>query len=629
MDWIDEADRLALLSRSSQTSEARQLHPLLRDFLGRQLKATAPGHDIRLMHLRVARFVSTSDPLTAAHHFLEASDQAEAVRCLGTSALTTMGTGQAGRASDLLDRMAGPVTDPAVAAIRARKLLEQGDLKAATELLENADISSSPPDVRAVVRHTMLALGWRSGDREMLFETLRAVQQDAEAPQVLADIFQIYLDASPLAASPVPYSALAERMEKMSRSQHRSGQTYYAAISLHNAAQTMIAAGRYDQSIRLGEDALAAFDEIPHADVEKFSTHAVLAIAAFELGDSSNGEMHIRTALSSGLERGDVHTECAHTLALLGDCDRASHLLLSASELEFAGRSDLAGRLLHVFAQALMAMAVHPEEARRSLSGTPDSMPLDTGYVLDRQMLIALTYVLSGEMSAARELLEDSLDVARARGAWRVSSRLKVLHAIASADADELRASITAAAASGELALLTIADAVSASLWLAPEVPLEVRQSIAHWPRRWLPGIRRQLDDGGTRNAAIAARLLDEFGEAHDLTRLRAFAKAYRKVARSSPSLGTQLARRVAPPLELSDLGRTSFVVGDRTVDIAAIRRKPAALLMFLVTRPGFAANREQTLDELWPESDPEFGFEQPKSISFLSQARSRSVVRR
>jgi DNA-binding SARP family transcriptional activator len=36
------------------------------------------------------------------------------------------------------------------------------------------------------------------------------------------------------------------------------------------------------------------------------------------------------------------------------------------------------------------------------------------------------------------------------------------------------------------------------------------------------------------------------------------------------------------------------------------MRRKPAALLMFLVTRPGHSATREQVLDELWPDGDPE-----------------------
>jgi DNA-binding SARP family transcriptional activator len=35
------------------------------------------------------------------------------------------------------------------------------------------------------------------------------------------------------------------------------------------------------------------------------------------------------------------------------------------------------------------------------------------------------------------------------------------------------------------------------------------------------------------------------------------------------------------------------------------MRRKPASLLMYLVTRPTFTATREQVLEELWPDNDP------------------------
>jgi len=605
-EWIDEADRLNLLSRSSQTSDARQLHPLLRDFLTRQLRMHETDEAIRQMHLRVADSLLAVEPLTAAHHYLEAGETAEATRCLSASVLTTMGTGQAGTASDLIDRLKGIVSDPAVAAIRARKLLEQGELDAASEVLARINISNSNSDVRAVVRHARLALGWRNGDRDLMFETLREIQLDPEAPSILADIFQIYLDASPLSRRPITLSALAERMERMGLGQWQSGQMYYRAISLHNAAQTMLAAGRYDETRRLGAAALDAFEDIPHADVDRYSTHAVLAAAAFELGDSVSGEREIRAALASGLESGDVHAECAHTLAILGDTERATQLVLTATDLDSVGRSDFGGKLLNTFTRSLVEMPQSSDEARMWLLQTPDSMPLDMGYQVDRQMLIALSYLLSQDHASARDVAVEALKVAKARGARRTLSRLGVILAIANLNPEAVRRAFTSAAASGELAMLTVADGVAAALWLVPEVPVELRESIARWPRRWLPAIRRQLNSGGTPNAAVAARLLDEFGESSDLTRLKAFAKAYRKMSRSAPSLGTRLARRVAAPLEVSDLGRTTFTVGDRVVELGAIRRKASALLLFLVTRPGFAANREQTWDALWPETDPD-----------------------
>jgi DNA-binding SARP family transcriptional activator len=35
------------------------------------------------------------------------------------------------------------------------------------------------------------------------------------------------------------------------------------------------------------------------------------------------------------------------------------------------------------------------------------------------------------------------------------------------------------------------------------------------------------------------------------------------------------------------------------------MRRKPAALLLYLVSRPAFTAHRDQAIDDLWPEADP------------------------
>ena len=217
------------------------------------------------------------------------------------------------------------------------------------------DVSASAPDVRAVFRHTRLSLGWRTGNRDLMFDTLREIQEDSETPPVLRDIFQIFVDASPLSPTPIPYPVLAARLERMAKTQREAGHTYYAAISLHNAAIASIAAGRFADGSRLGLEALAVFDLLPHFDTEKYSTHAVLALCFFERGDRLAGEEHVRTALSSGLERGDVHAECAYTLAALGQRTRADQLLVSADELERQGRSDVTGNLLRAFTRALLS----------------------------------------------------------------------------------------------------------------------------------------------------------------------------------------------------------------------------------------------------------------------------------
>lgn len=165
--WIDECDRLGLLSRASQQTEARHLHPLLRDFLVRTLIQRHPPDSIRRMHLGLARAVAGSEPLLASRHFIEAGDKVEAMRCLGRSVMLTMGSGQWGVASSLIDRLGGVPADPPVAALRARRLIEEGDLPGAAALLADVDITDAPPDVRAVFRHAKLSLGWRTGDRDL------------------------------------------------------------------------------------------------------------------------------------------------------------------------------------------------------------------------------------------------------------------------------------------------------------------------------------------------------------------------------------------------------------------------------------------------------------------------------
>jgi DNA-binding SARP family transcriptional activator len=254
----------------------------------------------------------------------------------------------------------------------------------------------------------------------------------------------------------------------------------------------------------------------------------------------------------------------------------------------------------------LAAVPSDPYEAVSLLQDVTAAMPLDTGYDLDRETLLALSYLMAGDLVSAAEIGESARKFAELKGSRRTSVRLEIVLAMADSDSARLIDAIDRAATVGELALLTMADAVGRYLWLVPNVPPQLLNSIRMWPRRWLPILRRALDEGGTANAATAAALLDEYGELVDVPRLRAFAKTYRRQLRRCGSVGRALARRVAPTLEIRDLGRTHIVVGDRQVPVGRMRRKSAALLLYLASRPGHTATREQVLEELWPESDPD-----------------------
>jgi DNA-binding SARP family transcriptional activator len=55
----------------------------------------------------------------------------------------------------------------------------------------------------------------------------------------------------------------------------------------------------------------------------------------------------------------------------------------------------------------------------------------------------------------------------------------------------------------------------------------------------------------------------------------------------------------------VEDQGRVTILVGPRSVEGSAIRRKVLGLLCFLLSRPRFAAARDEVLDALWPDFDP------------------------
>ena len=70
--------------------------------------------------------------------------------------------------------------------------------------------------------------------------------------------------------------------------------------------------------------------------------------------------------------------------------------------------------------------------------------------------------------------------------------------------------------------------------------------------------------------------------------------------------LGRRLSRRVADRVYIEDQGRVAIVIGDRVVPGSEIRRKVLALPCFLLTRPDMSATRDQVLDAIWPELEPD-----------------------
>ena len=213
--------------------------------------------------------------------------------------------------------------------------------------------------------------------------------------------------------------------------------------------------------------------------------------------------------------------------------------------------------------------------------------------------------------------LVTALQVAEHQQAWFWSKTIRLTQALVSGN-DELAAHIRSLepvdaaylSIQAELVVRRLADLDQASL-------ATVRQEAIQRPERWRWALRQLLLSQAARSGDIrrAAELLDLVGDANDVKLLRGLAK---KKSLKIPDAGRALTRRLAPPAFIDDLGRVTVQVGDRVIPGTEIRKKVLSLLTFLLTRPQFTASREQVVEALWPEMEPEAGANSLNQTSYF-----------
>jgi DNA-binding SARP family transcriptional activator len=123
-------------------------------------------------------------------------------------------------------------------------------------------------------------------------------------------------------------------------------------------------------------------------------------------------------------------------------------------------------------------------------------------------------------------------------------------------------------------------------------------------PERWHRPVRLATESGSRAGRVKAGYILEQIGSLDDVAVLRALARDVRPRL-SIPDLGRSLARRLATRVFVEDLGRVRILVGDSRIEGTSLRRKVLALLCLLITRPRFAATREEVIEILWPDFDP------------------------
>jgi DNA-binding SARP family transcriptional activator len=206
---------------------------------------------------------------------------------------------------------------------------------------------------------------------------------------------------------------------------------------------------------------------------------------------------------------------------------------------------------------------------------------------------------------SSHEELDAATKFAASQGATAVRRIGELLHAV-SDGGDEVDRVVEVLGEATPWHLSQIAEELIPTLPKLGETAYGHIHSTAHrHPERWRTALRRVLDQEGRDVNLPAARLLESIGDRSDVVRLRRLARSTRRRPEAA-SLGRALARRLADRVQVEDQGRISLEIGSRTVLGSSVRRKVLAMLTFLITRPDMSATRDQVLDALWPELDPE-----------------------
>jgi DNA-binding SARP family transcriptional activator len=480
--------------------------------------------------------------------------------------------------------------------------IEVGRLADAISRLEAIDRQSLSPQARALVRHALLRAHYLDGDRSRAAAMVDEVLLDPESPQ----LFRNLADAHRLVFSSgidTTLDDMVSRLADLVRQHEDAELPFFAAISLHNLTMAHLYRGDYLAAIGTGSQAGSLFESTGRVR-DCHGTYAVLAICSAELGRIAESHEYAEIARRGLTDDTDGLEPLTYLALTTGDESFVGSMPDAIAAMRMQRSTPPASRT-EAAAMHLFAAITRPELAG---DGSLDlDMPLDTigfGSGVEAASLRAIGLSVSGRGDKDPMATSDALRLAQKTGSTRWATRLEILAAVELGDAARLRRSIDRAAESGMLALTDMAEVVVDGMAFLGHVPEAVRASATCWPDRWLPLFRRTVSKGYGPAALAAARALDELGVLADVPLLRAFDRTYLRGSRQS-GLGRALVASASPDVVLHDLGRSFIKVKDRVVPIGSIRRRAAALLYYLVSRPTQVATREQIMDELWPDLVP------------------------
>ncbi|MGZ9160545.1 MAG: BTAD domain-containing putative transcriptional regulator, partial [Candidatus Limnocylindrales bacterium] len=596
------AERLTLLSRLSGGPRTHQrYHPLVREFLEARFRAMDGPEAVAALHRKTASAVAATDWRVGAYHYREAGDTKAMLDVVGTAIPTIMGNGQYALAEAFIGDLTKDERPPGFDLILSRVDMQQGDYEAAIAASQAVlDSGVTDPVQRDHALLNLVTISFNYGDGERAFELADELAKSTTESN-LRSIAQVTMSIL-RATTEADIESINRQLRAMAQSQ-RPNSSHHFGVTMLNLASNSLVQDRPIDALEEVEIALEALEGTTGL-IERSSAEALKAGLLLRLGRHSEANALI-AVLESGAGRfipSEAFAEAADAFASFGSPDVALALLDRVGD---RSTQTVADRRLLAIARARMAIRERDlASAAKELATFPEGMSTVVGATAARKLTSAHLSLARGDDGALEKLRTATKEAgsAGAHGLRRVGELLQA----AEQGSESLSRAIGIVGQSAPWHLSFVAEELIPQLdSVTPDAMAVVHTAAITHPDRWRSALRQSLEPPGPSPNVPAARLLEKIGTRQDIVSLRRLARAASRRI-DAADLGRGLARRLAARVRVEDQGRVQIVIGPRTVVGTAVRRKVLGLLCYLITRPEMSATRDQVLDALWPELDPE-----------------------
>jgi DNA-binding SARP family transcriptional activator len=605
---LGRAEELGLASQGIGAVSVWRAHPLVREFLASRLEAELGAEGIREQHRHIAAAFEPESWRVAARHWAAAGDADQVRRVLCGALPAIIGTGDLATAEDLMTRFPDP-GNPYYAILHSRKLVSDGHLEEALEaarpVFEMApQFFVTEPVLELMCALSRLQLGVNSDNQAMRRAGTDVLARCGD-PELAAIAAAAELVARSWDNGSIDASCLA--LAEAACLNRKAGHPRHEGISLLNLCLAEFNRGNHEAAIEAGTASVrlltlsACLSDVAAAymNLARPLAHVGLVLPWQE---SERFVVDNAAGLLSWPDVGCI-AEAAELELMYGDPGRGGRLLDDLMARPCVGPSPLFLELVG----ARLAMLRGDGEG-------PTLSPLGSRVwpvVAFRSAMLSLHLQRRATNSEAhsrlRQEIDEALAFAAGQQAWFWWRNIRVTQALVG-PSDELLTQVQSLEREDSGYLSIQAELVTRRLADLDQDALSiVRAEALLRQERWRWALRQLFDYPLARPGDIkrAADLLELVGSAEDVVLLRTLA---RRKSPKMPDLGRVLAKRLAPRAYVEDLGRVSIKIGDRIVAGTEVRKKVLALLVYLLSRPQFTATREQVIDALWPDMEPEAG---------------------